>query len=165
MFNGRTVLSLVLCLATVAFYVRSHYFLETFGRDFSWGFVRVEAGAGWEGVCWMRMDPSWVRKYGFRRVGVWEYQKMDHPAPPANIPTFAGVSYYRTTFAGIGQYRYVMIEGWELAILFSVAPVAWYGSRRLRRHRDGACSKCGYDLRATPERCPECGTVITKKTE
>jgi hypothetical protein len=50
------------------------------------------------------------------------------------------------------------------AALFFVPPGVWtlfWCRRRLRRRNwgEGRCGSCGYDLRATPERCPECGRV------
>jgi len=31
--------------------------------------------------------------------------------------------------------------------------------KKKSRYRRGLCTKCGYDMRATPNQCPECGTI------
>jgi len=53
---------------------------------------------------------------------------------------------------------------WLLAILLAIPPILWSAQffrlrRRRNRIRNGLCPQCGYDLRATPDRCPECGTI------
>lgn len=57
-----------------------------------------------------------------------------------------------------------VVPYWFPASLAALLPlwwvVGWWRSRG--RPRLNLCRKCGYDLRATPERCPECGTVARK---
>jgi hypothetical protein len=56
---------------------------------------------------------------------------------------------------------YLHLPYWLLQLLTLAPPIALFWRRRRPSRRDaaGVCPACGYDLRATPDRCPECGCV------
>src|SRR5215470_7211622 len=73
-----------------------------------------------------------------------------------------------TVINGWLQYPIWSIPRWKywgtflLGIVLSLC-LLWYGYRKLvrgRRAAGGLCLNCGYDLRATPDRCPECGHEV-----
>jgi len=71
-----------------------------------------------------------------------------------------GRQYFREAIHG-EIVSYVIIPYW-FAILVPGAIAfagAFWKRRDRRRLSGGLCARCGYDLRATPQRCPECGTI------
>jgi hypothetical protein len=68
------------------------------------------------------------------------------------------------TWVDRGHQAYEITGGLSFILAFSGSLIC-VGTRLAMWKRakglvsPGLCRKCGYDLRATPDRCPECGTV------
>ncbi|MEA2709789.1 MAG: hypothetical protein QOF78_2390 [Phycisphaerales bacterium] len=67
----------------------------------------------------------------------------------------------RGNLGGFGPARWFAVPYFVPIVLLGIPPAmmllgAW---RRRRRGRRGLCRDCGYDLRHSPERCPECGAA------
>lgn len=60
--------------------------------------------------------------------------------------------------------RIAMVPHWFVAAIACIPALLWLRAtrRHRRRIRGGLCLACGYDLRESRERCPECGTVAAR---
>jgi hypothetical protein len=69
-----------------------------------------------------------------------------------------------TTEIGVWSGGYGWVPIWVIICAALPLPLIWIATRILvkTRPRRGFCSACGYDLRATPDRCPECGKIVEK---
>jgi hypothetical protein len=60
---------------------------------------------------------------------------------------------------GSGEFGLPLWVPASLLVVISFIAGAVAEAQRRRSGR-GRCAKCGYDLRASPRRCPECGTAV-----
>jgi len=98
------------------------------------------------------------------RFRTWEpFRTPLHPENPDSLLTRAGFQWLegRKTVPAVWEDPFAMAPMWFLILLVSGPMGLWYFKRErgVRRLREGRCRTCGYDLRATPGRCPECGTM------
>ena len=166
--NRLATISLSLCVLLVAFWILSIVHVDVVrwpanARE-SWVIAHSDGGfivgRSFQSVTSFRFD-------GFTgdlpaREPVWFFILGDNPARGREVAGFGYVERLDpftgrpTTWAYFAAY-------WPLMLLTSVYPIVWLvGWRsRHRRFNSGRCTRCGYDVRATPDRCPECGQMTT----
>jgi hypothetical protein len=86
----------------------------------------------------------------------------------ANFKSFMWDRWHHRPYPGAwAQEASGCIPLWLPILLFAVLPIYSIRSHQLQRKRlreqNHLCVQCGYDLRATPNQCPECGTIPIKK--
>jgi hypothetical protein len=80
-----------------------------------------------------------------------------------NAPDYE-MQWGKLTFLSMRGVRVVVAPAWMIALGAAMPLAVALGRWSLARRRviTGHCQQCGYDLRATPDRCPECGTIPSR---
>jgi hypothetical protein len=90
------------------------------------------------------LNSAWFSRWGF------EWSGYDVTISPTSVGN------------GIIKARNILVPYWSLLVPTAIPALVWLMLLKKRRKRNGRlakglCLRCGYDLRATPQRCPECG--------
>lgn len=179
LFNLVVAASLVLCVASAVLWVRSSYVDDLFFYGAAGGTYREIRST--DGIAFFRIVKPCPVSYPFTR-------RSSTTGPPPFMPSRAGGDYWLPGWLmlvkGVGAFGAptapqvpwsgMMVYYRGPAIATALLPLLWLtlnGRRtwqritegyptRNRRLRAGLCPACGYDLRASIERCPECGAAI-----
>jgi hypothetical protein len=165
-----SVVSLLLCIVAAELWIRSHFIRDFLTLGFVVGechvtssrshFYLVISSSG-DSKCVCRLETEHV---------AWAEPGFEYP--PGGVHG-GGFAYERAQYIPLARnakpigYLTLMMPHWFLVALFAIAPSIELRRRikaSRRRSGFGICRKCGYDLRATPDRCPECGTLSATTT-
>jgi hypothetical protein len=169
LFTFLSALSLLSLVAVVALWVRSYWVAD----HLVWYPVNAKDNSVVDdylvvsefGVVYARFIPAYDTLIGYPRSPTSHFSSA---ADKENLPFAFEDGVWRRM--GFG---YTSIVGWSerpgywlsaphgaLAVVFGVLPCSWLWRWLRRRKRAGlqTCPGCGYDLRASPHKCPECGT-------
>jgi len=148
LFTFFSALSLLLCLAVCGLWVRSYWHSDPIEHYYSFS------------------ADSWQTEWNSGGVTVSISEQLELGAPTGSPIEWRFAGFHRTrmnwafaTSFTVTRTDSVTVPHWFWLALAGIAPTVWLRAaiRRRRRTHAGLCRSCGYDLRATPDRCPECG--------
>lgn len=162
-FNSATAVSALLCAGAAFLWVRSYSTLERFH-------LRTLPVFGITNTCG-EMSVWEVELNNEERTSssmeAWRLQRysFDKPATPLHQTRFLPGFALLGAHPGAAKWTFAIRHG--VVVTLSLILPLYRGIAMIRRRKrtiPGFCSCCGYDLRASTDRCPECGTPIPVRT-
>jgi hypothetical protein len=174
LFTLCSAVSLLLCVAACVLWVRSHRTVESVWWQGRYYMVSLQSSAGRLGIYGVSSPGGSFGNDSPELLGFHRYTSQVSPDELVDLRDTFGLStgahrvsdfvFTWTRERGM-LFHNVLAPYWFVAALTAVMPlmVIVRVARSRRRARAGLCVNCGYDLRASPERCPECGTTPAAK--
>ena len=166
LFTLCAAVSLLLCVAVCVLWVRSYYACDAVWMESPSRIVSIQSSLGKAGFYGVASTVADLAEPGPPVVKWQSFETADL------VDTFISATMshswgdFSWTYGGIGtkHYQNVLIPYWCVAAAAAAAALllfrgAWAHNLRYGRMCRGLCPQCGYDLRAAPGRCPECGAV------
>ena len=158
LINIVTFISLLLCVGAFSLWVRSYWRFDGWNWGTPTGRAGIDSFQGYLSFGAVRVPPAALARIPRGHLLTSEPAALGAARmlrPNWSFGVFRGA---RVNSGGMTAWD-VRVPHWLVALVCAVAP-AIHLYRKKRRAPPGSCRTCGYDLRASPERCPECGTLV-----